>query len=149
MIQEHRDIWVYWIRASLMAFYALSLTIAGLSAIHFISKNPAIIGPFALMIGMTPLVDIFIYSLPVPGYYFVVGLAAALMARILGRTVGPAAWRWSKASGIYLAFTGSLLFALFIVILVGASAYYNIGFMDRAKSAFRLGSLPTGWCPRG
>jgi hypothetical protein len=138
MIRERTQIGDRLIQALFVALYSFSLTVAGFAAIHFVSANPVVIGPFALMIGMTPFVDIFTYSLPVPMHFFPLGLVVSLVTRFLCRTSGSGAWRWPTTSGIYLALTGSLLFALFIVILVGASAYYNVGFMDRAET-------PLGW----
>ncbi len=123
-------------QAFFVALYSISLTVAGLSAVHFVWEHPAVIGPFALMIGMTPFVDV-LASLPVPRHFFAVGLVVALAARLLCRPSGSGEWRWPKASGIYLALAGSLLFALFLAILWGASVYYDVG-MDQAET-------PLGW----
>ena len=64
---------------SLMMFVGCT-TLAGLAAIHFIWQNPAVIGPFALMIGMTPLVLLFEYSLEIPGYWFPLAAVLAVVS---------------------------------------------------------------------
>jgi hypothetical protein len=46
-----------------MASFACGVIAGGLAAIHFIWMHPSVIGPFALPIGMTPLVLLFEYSL--------------------------------------------------------------------------------------
>jgi hypothetical protein len=60
-----------------MALFACGVIASGLAAIHFIWLHPGVIGPFALPIGMTPLVMLFEYSLEVPAYWMPLGAVLA------------------------------------------------------------------------
>ena len=72
--------------------FVCGVTLAGLAAIHFIWLHPAVIGPFALGIGMTPLVVLFAFSLEISAYWFLVGtvLAGILVGPGLG--IRPVLW---------------------------------------------------------
>jgi hypothetical protein len=127
MFAERDTTRILWWRAALTVLFILGLSSALFAAIRFISGHPAVIGPFALIIGMTPLESVFAYSLPVPGYVFVLGLG-----------VGFAAWtlifRWRPTPSLRTLFravtaTGICLCATFVVVLPVASVYYGAGFM--------------------
>jgi hypothetical protein len=66
--------------------FVCGATLAGLAAIHFVWLHPAVIGPFALPIGMRPLVLLFEYSFEIPGSFFFLGafLAIATWFRVRG-----------------------------------------------------------------
>ena len=88
--------------------FVCGVTLAGLAAIHFIWLHPAVIGPFALGIGMTPLVVLFAFSLEISAYWFLVGtvLAGILVgpglesAPSYGRQLHPSQNQSSMGSGI-------------------------------------------------
>jgi hypothetical protein len=61
-----------------LAMLACGVICAGLAAIHFIWRHPGALGPFALPIGMTPLVMLFQYSLEVPALLVPLGTALAV-----------------------------------------------------------------------
>jgi hypothetical protein len=116
-----------WWRAALIVLFVLGLSSALLAAIRFIWGHPAVIGPFALMIGMTPLESVFAYSLPVPGYVFVLGLGVGFGSWSLIR-------RWRPTPSLRtlvraVAATGACLCATFVVALAVAAAYYGAGVM--------------------
>jgi hypothetical protein len=106
-------------------------TVAGLAAIHFIWLHPAIIGPFALMIGMTPLVVLFEFSLEISGYWFPLGavLAGASWLALHRNPPGPMAAKVILVGGGVLVVTAVIVFIL-------ASAHYNVGMADE---------IPLGW----
>ena len=108
-------------------------TLSGLAAINFVWRNPAVIGPFALPIGMTPLVLLFEYSFSIPDYCFFLGLAfAGASWLMLRRSSIPAiVWRSVLLAGISLA-------GVSVLIFIAASAYYNVGM---------AGEIPSGWYP--
>jgi hypothetical protein len=106
-------------------------TLAGLAAIHFVWLNPAVIGPFALPIGMTPLVLVFEYSFEIPGRFFVVGAVVAMAAWFVVRR-NPLHFQVAAA----VLISGGMLILVSFFVFVGASAYYNVGM---------AGEIPAGW----
>jgi len=106
-------------------------TLAGLAAIRFVWLNPAVIGPFALPIGMTPLVLQFEYSFEIPGYFFFLGAFLAIASWSLVRGNPP---RFPVAVGVLLG--GGFLVFVSVVVFVLASAHYNVGM---------AGEIPAGW----
>jgi hypothetical protein len=106
-------------------------TLAGLAAINFAWRNPAIIGPFALPIGMTPLVLLFEYSFSIPGHCFFLGSAFA-----------GASWLMLRGSPIpdmvrhSVLLVGMSLVGVSVLVFILASAYYNVGM---------AGEVPDGW----
>lgn len=113
-----------------LIFVAGSLAV-GLAAIHFVWRHPSVIGPFALPIGMTPLVLLFEYSLAVPGGWFFPGLALAGVSWLVLRRSPPPA-----IVGRAVLLGGLGLIGLSVVIFVLASARYNVGM---------AGDIPAGW----
>jgi hypothetical protein len=114
-----------------IAMFACGVILAGLATIHFIWFHPAVIGPFALMIGMTPLVLLFEYSLKVPAYWIPLGtvLAGASWFLLLRNPPRPRA-----VKAVLLG--GGALIAFASIVIIIASAYYNVGM---------AGEVPTGW----
>ena len=106
-------------------------TLAGLAAIHFVWLHPDIIGPFALMIGMTPLVVLFQFSLEISAYWFPLGavLAGASWLELHRNPLGP------KAAKIILVGGGALVLASVTVFML-ASAHYNVSMANE---------IPLGW----
>jgi hypothetical protein len=114
-----------------MALFACGVIASGLAAIHFIWLHPSVIGPFALPIGMTPLVMLFEYSLEVPVVWVPVGtvLAVASWLVLLRNPPGP-----TEIKMILLG--GGALVALAALIVFLASASYNVGM---------AGEIPAEW----
>jgi hypothetical protein len=108
-----------------------SAALAGLAAIHFIWHNPAVIGPFALMIGMTPLVVLFEYSLEIPGFWFLVGAVLASVSWFPLRRNPP-----SPMAVKIVILVGGAQVATAISVFIFASAYYNVGM---------AGEIPPAW----
>jgi hypothetical protein len=106
-------------------------TLAGLAAIHCVWLNPAVIGPLALPIGMTPLVLLFEYSFEIPGYFFFVGAPLAIASWFVVRANPPC-----FPVAVAVRFAGGVLVFVSIVVFVLASAYYNVGM---------AGDIPAGW----
>jgi hypothetical protein len=106
-------------------------TLAGLAAIHFIWLHPAVIGPFALMIGMTPLVVLFAFSPEISAYWFLFGavLAGVSWLVLVWNPPRPMAAKFVLRGGVLL-----VVIALFAFIL--ASARYDVD---------TDGIAPTGW----
>jgi hypothetical protein len=106
-------------------------SLAGLAAIHFVWRNPEVIGPFSLMIGMTPLVLLFEYSLSIPSYWSWLGFIIAGVSWLGLRKVPP-------SPKIITAVTlgGGLITALSFLVFILASVYYNVG---------AAGPVPSGW----
>jgi hypothetical protein len=115
---------------SLLTFVS-GATLAGLAAIQYTWLHPAVISPFALMIGMTPLVLIFAYSIYAPGYWFPVGLVLAA-----------ASWLWIRRKPIratvvmVVILSGGALMGYGLVTFVVVSAHYNVGM---------AGEIPPEW----
>jgi hypothetical protein len=115
---------------SLLTFVS-GATLAGLAAIHYTWLHPAVIGPFALMIGMTPLVLMFEYSIYAPGYWFPVGAVVA-----------GASWLWMRRKPIratvviVVILSGGALMGYGLATFVLASAHYNVGM---------AGEIPPEW----
>jgi hypothetical protein len=118
-------------QATCTLIFIASSTLAGLTAIHFIWLHPAVIGPFALPIGMTPMVLLFEYSFPVPGDYFAPVLVLAGASWL-------ASWRYPPPVliGRIVLLCGLFLAGLSVTIFVLTSAYYNVGM---------AGEIPPGW----
>jgi hypothetical protein len=106
-------------------------TLAGLAAIHFVWLNPAVIGPLALPIGMTPLVLLFQYSFEIPGFFFYLGAFLAIASWFLVRR-NPPSFPFVAA----VLFGGGFFVFVCVVVFVLASAYYNVGM---------AGEIPAGW----
>jgi hypothetical protein len=115
---------------TLVAFVC-GVILAGLAAIHFIWLHPAVIGPFALMIGMTPLVVLFAFSLEISAYWFLLG---TLLAVISGWVLARNPPRPMAARIVILC--GGLLVGIALFVFTVASARYDVD-MD--------GIAPTGW----
>ncbi len=111
--------------------FVCGVTLAGLAAIHFIWLHPAVLGPFALMIGMTPLVVLFAFSLEISAYWFLFGavLAGVSWLVLVRNPPRPMAAKFVLLGGGLL-----VVIALFVFIL--ASARYDVD-MD--------GIARTGW----
>jgi len=106
-------------------------TLAGLAAINFAWRHPAVIGPFALPIGMTPLVLLFQYSFSVPGHYFILGSAFAVLSWLVLRR-----HPLDAMVGRSVLLAGMSLAGVSVLVFIVASAYYNVGM---------AGEVPTGW----
>jgi hypothetical protein len=120
------------IAASTVFVGAVCLT--GLAVIRYIFDNPDVIGPVALMIGMTPLIVFFEYSPPVPIFVFFIGAGAAIGAigLLLAMPPHPATWRTAVVSLI----AGVFAVVLSVIVCMAATIYYNVGF---------AGQPPAGW----
>jgi hypothetical protein len=109
---------------SLLTFVS-GAALAGLAAIHYTWLHLAVIGPFALMIGMTPLVLIFEYSIDIPGYWFPLGLVVAAVS-----------WLWMRRKpirapvAIVVILSGGVLMGFGLATFVLASAHYNVGMAE-------------------
>ncbi len=114
-----------------LLLYLASASLAGLAAIHFVWRNPAVIGPFSLMIGMTPLVLPFENSLSVPSYWSWLGSVIAGVSWLGLRKEPP-------SPKIIAAVTlgGALITAFSALVFILISAYYDVG---------AAGPVPTGW----
>jgi len=121
-------------RIAISIVFIGALCLAGLAGIRFIFVHPSLIGPFALMIGMTPLVVFFEYCPPVPSLFFFIGsgIAIGALALLLIWPPHPAARR----TGIVSLYAGGCTVALSVSICVIATIYYNVGM---------AGDLPPGW----
>jgi hypothetical protein len=106
-------------------------TLAGLAAIHFVWLNRAVIGPFALPIGLMPLVLLFEHSFEIPGGFFLLGAVVAMTTWFLVRRNPP---RFPVAGAVLIS--GATLIFVSLVVFVGASVYYNVGM---------AGEIPAGW----
>ena len=111
-----------------------AVCLAGLAGIRFIFDNPSVIGPFALMIGMTPFVVFFEYCPPVPSLYFFVGLGIAIgtLGLLLIWPPDPA----SKRVGVVSLFAGGYTMVFSVAICIIATIYYDVGM---------AGDRPPGW----
>jgi hypothetical protein len=107
------------------------VTMAGLAAIHFIWLHPAVIGPFALGIGMTPLVVLFAFSLELSAYWFLPGAVLAGVAFFVLARNPP-----RPVAAKFVLFGGGLLVVIAVLVFIVASARYDVD-MD--------GIAPTGW----
>jgi hypothetical protein len=115
-----------------LTIYLLGAVVAGLAFIHFVWRNPIVLGPFALMIGMTPLVLLFEYSLEVPGYLFWLGAAVAGAGWFVLQPEPP-----SRRIIKMLILGGGLAMGLCVLTFILASMYYNAG--------GAAGPTPDGW----
>jgi hypothetical protein len=120
-----------------LLLYLISASLAGLAAIHFVWRNPEAIGPFSLMIGMTPLVLLFEYSLSVPGYWSWLGSVIAGVSWLGLRKEPP-----SRKVIASVTIGGALLTALSALIFILASAYYNVGAAGPVTSGWYRWTLP-------
>lgn len=118
-------------QAVAVIMFICGATLAGLAAIHFVWLNPAVIGPLALPIGMTPLVLLFEYSFEIAGRFFVPGAVVAMTTWLLLRRNPP---RFPVARAVLIS--GAALIFVSLVVFVGASVYYNVGM---------AGETPAGW----
>jgi hypothetical protein len=111
--------------------YLYGASLAGLAAIHFAWRNPSILGPFAMVIGMTPLVMLFEYSLELPGYWVWVGsVIAGVFLFGLRKTPLP------PRVTLSVILSGMLMAVLSVLVFIVASAYYDVG---------AAGPLPPEW----
>lgn len=122
---------VSWKQNLAMVAFILGASLAGLAAIHYIWVHPAVIGPFALPIGMTPLVLLFQYSIEIPGYFCFLGAILAITSWFMVQSNPP---RYQDAAAVTIT-AGSLLVVSAVGFIV-ASAYYNVGM---------AGEIPAGW----
>jgi hypothetical protein len=99
--------------------------------------NPAVIGPFALPIGMTPLVLLFEHGFEVPGHFFILGAVLAIPSWFVVRGNPP---RIPVATAVL--FSGAFLVEVSIVAFVGASAYFNVGMAEEPPSGWHLWVRP-------
>lgn len=114
-----------------LLMYLSSASLTGLAAIHFVWRNPAVIGPFSLVIGMTPLALLFEYSLSVPSYWSWLGPIIA-GASWLGLRKEPPSPKIITA----VIFGGAFITVFSFLVFILASAYYNVG---------AAGPVPSGW----
>src|SRR4051812_3062385 len=105
-----------------LVIFVIGATLAGLAAIHLIWLHPAVIGPFALMIGMTPLVLLFEYSLEIPGYLFPLGALSAGVSWLLLRRNPP-----RPVAVLAVLLSGGALTGYGVIVFILASAHYNVG----------------------
>lgn len=104
--------------------FVAGVTLAGLSAFRIAWEHPAVLGPLGLMIGMTPAILLFEYSLPIPAYGLALGAATSLVSGFLfSRQPSPTSGRSARA----VLVVGGALVALGVLAFVGASAAYNVG----------------------
>jgi hypothetical protein len=111
--------------------FVCGVTLAGLVAIHFIWLHPAVIGPFALMIGMTPLVVLFAFSLAISAYWFLLGAVFAGISWLVLVRNPP-----RPMAAKFVLLSGGLLLVIALFVFIYASARYDVD-MD--------GVAPTGW----
>ena len=114
-----------------LLLYLSGAGLAGLAATHFVWRNPAVIGPFSLMIGMTPLVLLFEYSLGVPSYWSWLGSVIAGVSWLGLRKEPPSP---KVIAAVILG--GALIAAFSALVFILASAYHNVG---------AAGPVPSGW----
>ena len=115
-----------------LSAYLAGAVVAGLAFIHFVWRNPEVLGPFALMIGMTPLVLFFEYSLEVPGYLFWLGVVVAGAGWFVLQPDPP-----SRRVLRRLMIGGGLAMGLCVLTFILASIYYN--------AVGAAGPTPDGW----
>ncbi len=114
-----------------LTIFVCGATLAGLAAIHFIWLNPVVIGPFGLIIGMTPLVLLFEHSLEVPASWFPIGVLCSGASWLMLRRNPP---RPVAAKVVFIG--GGALVGLAMLTFLVASVYYNVGM---------AGPVPAGW----
>ena len=126
------------VRESLyLAMFACGLISSGLAAIHLIWRHPSIIGPFALPIGMTPLVMLFQYSLEAPAFLIPLGtiLAVASWLLLSRNPPGPMAITMVILGGMVLV-------GLSAIVVMLASACYNVGMTGEVPSEWEAWARP-------
>ena len=115
-----------------MLIFVAGLTLTGLAAINFAWRNPAILGPLALPIGMTPLFLLFQFSIPIPGRDFFIGLAIAVATWMMLRSTSLPSWVRRS-----LLLIGFAMVGMSALVFMVASAYYDVGMAGPPA--------PSGW----
>lgn len=119
-------------QAGFLSVYLVGAVVAGLAFIHFVWRNPIVLGPFALGIGMTPLVMLFEYSLEIPSQLFWPGAAIAGAGWFVLQPEPP-----SRRVLKVVTIVGGVGMGLAVLTFVAASTYYDAG--------GAAGPIPAGW----